>query len=68
MVILFSQYRQFTGLLFFQPLENSFVFILWCGLQKVISQSFILPRLNLASILKLLLDLELFRLKVQKNV
>lgn len=44
-------------LLLFQPFKDSLVLQLWCGLQQMIPQRFVLPSLNLTRVLELLLDL-----------
>lgn len=61
-VVLFCKNGQLPGLLFLEPLQDRFVLTLWCSLQQVIPQCFILPGLDLARVLELLLYLELFRL------
>lgn len=56
-VILLGQNGKFAVLLLLQPFKDSFVLWLWCRLQQMVPQCFILPSLDLASVLELLLDL-----------
>lgn len=63
MVVLLRQDGQLAVLLLLESLEDRLVFRLWCGLQKVVPQSLVLPGLDLAGVLELLLDLQLFGLE-----
>lgn len=66
-VILLSQDSQLPRLLLLQSLEHSLVVRLRRGLQQVVPEGFVLPGLSFASLLELLLDLELLRLKKTKQ-
>lgn len=57
MVVLLGQDGEFAVLLLLHPFQDGLVLRLWRGLQQLVPQGFVLPGLDLASILELLLDL-----------
>lgn len=63
MVVLLCQDGQLPGLLLLQPLEHSLVVRLGRGLQQMVPEGLVLPGLGFTSLLELLLDLKLLRLK-----
>lgn len=67
MVVLLSQDGQLPGLFLLQSLEHSLVIRLGCGLQQVVPEGLILPGLSFTSVLELLLNLKLLRLKKEKK-
>lgn len=62
-VVLLGQDGQLTCLLLFEAFEDGLVVGLWSALQQVVPQSFVLTGLDLAGLLELTLDLQLFGLK-----
>lgn len=62
-VVLLGQDGQLARLLLLQPFQDGFVLGLGRALQQVVLQSFVLPGLDLAGLLELALDLQLFGLK-----
>ena len=63
MVVLLCQDGQLPGLLLLQPLEHGLVVRLGRGLQQMVPEGLVLPGLGFTSLLELLLDLKLLRLK-----
>ena len=61
-VVLLRQDGQLAGLLLLQPLQHRLVVGLGRGLQQVIPQGLVLPRLDLTRVLELLLYLQLLGL------
>lgn len=61
-VILFCEDGQLASLLLLEPLQDCLVLALGRGLQQVVPQCFVLPGLDLARVLELLLYLKLLRL------
>lgn len=64
-VVLLSQDGQFTRLLLFQAFEDGFVVRFGSALQQVVPQGFVLTGLDLARLLELTFDLQLFGLRNQ---
>lgn len=62
-VVLLGQDGQLTGLLILQPLQHGLVVRLGGVLQQVVAQRLVLAGLDLARVLELALDLQLFGLR-----
>lgn len=62
-VVLLGQDGQLPGLFLFQPLEHGLVIRLGRGLQQMVPEGLVLPGLGFTSLLELLLNLKLLRLK-----
>jgi len=66
-VVLLGQDGQLARLLLLQPLQHRLVVRLGRGLQQVVPQRLVLPRLDLARVLELALDLQLFGLRRRRG-
>lgn len=62
-VILLRQNGQLPCLFLLQSLKHGLVIRLGCGLQQVVPEGLVLPGLGFTSLLELLLNLKLLRLK-----